>query len=83
MAQVGETWQRRHGREVVRVGRVWEICACSYPVMHGFDPEHGAGPVEAVRLHPTRGGQWWWTVMPEFLVRFDWLAAGEGGERDA
>jgi hypothetical protein len=66
----GETWRRRNGRERVYIGRVWAICGCNSPVMHGVQPEHGAEPVLAVRCHPRHGGPWWWTVLPEFLERF-------------
>jgi hypothetical protein len=71
---VDETWARIGGKERVRIGRIWTICACDSPTMHGYRPEHWAGSVDAVRCHPRHGGPSWWTVMPEFLKRYECVA---------
>ena len=69
--KVGEIWKRRGMRERVRIGRVWTICGCDSVVMHAFREDHDACKVGAVRCHPRHGGKAWWTLVPEFLARFD------------
>lgn len=77
---VGEVWKRREGRERVRIGRVWDICGCDGPMMHGVRPEHDAEPDTMVRCHPLHGGKGWFTVVPEFLARFDRIDADPSRE---
>jgi hypothetical protein len=68
---VGEVWKRCGMKERVRVERIYAICACDRPVMHLPIEEHGNGSVDAINVQPLHGGSWWWTVMPEFLRRFE------------
>lgn len=69
--EVGQRWHRINMRERVEVTRIWEICACDEPVMHGYVAEHGAGSVQAIRCRPLHGGAEWFTTVPEFLRRFE------------
>ena len=68
---VGEKWRRIGGKQVVVIHRVWTICGCDSVTMHAYDPRHdGAYEEIALRALPTHGGSWW-TVLPEFLKRFE------------